>query len=121
MKMQDVGAAAALPAGPDNGCSELSSGASTLNEGHETQSFWDIDRTSSSWIHRVFDWLGASILSKQRQLSFRLLPAMGSQDNEGNEESKSSRDCEDEKGHQIRKPGRRVVDCRPLIQRLSDL
>lgn len=122
MNMQDVGAAAELPAGADNGCSEVSSGASTLNEGHETQSFWDIDRDSCSWVHRVFNWLGARILSKQIQLSSRPLPAMGSQDNEGTEESKSSHDCENETGRQVSEPYRKMLGTwRSLAQRLSDL
>lgn len=122
LTMQDVGAAAELPPGAGNGYLQPSSGASTLNEGHEPHSFWDVDRISKYWIHRIFNWLGASILSKQKQLSFRPLPAVGSQDDDGSEESESSRDCENEKVREVSKPDRKMSGSwRLLQQRLSDL
>lgn len=122
MKMQDVDAASKLPPEADNGYLPLSSGSSTMTAGHKTRSFWEIDRTSSSWIHRLFNWLGASVSSSKKQLASRPLSAMRSQSDERSQEDKSSRDCEIEKLRPLNKPGRTQGDSwRPLVQRLSNL
>lgn len=112
MQMQDVGAASEVP--------QLSSGASTLTAGHEPQSFWEKDRISSSWITRIYDWLGASILSKKKQLLLKPLPAMS--DKASQEGKSSSNNCNGANGYQVSKPDRKLVNSwKPLMQRLSDL
>lgn len=122
MKMQDVDAAPKLSPEADNGYLPLSSGSSTMTTGHKPTSFWETDRTSSTWIHRMFNWLGASISSRKKQLVSRPVSAMRSQSDEGSQADKTSHECENEKRRQLNKPGRSQGDTwRPFVQRLSAL